>query len=57
MDRGTQITEQSDPLDLMVVERQEWGNFYGRLLEVKEDIKRSLPERRLWRCQTKIAEP
>jgi len=24
------ITEQSDPLDMMVVERREWGNFYGR---------------------------
>ena len=30
------ILERSEPLDLMVIERREWGNFYGRLLEVKE---------------------
>ncbi|MEI8207813.1 MAG: phosphate ABC transporter permease PstA [Methylococcales bacterium] len=30
------IKERSEPLELMVIERREWGNFYGRLLEVKE---------------------
>ena len=30
------ILERSEPLDLIVIERREWGNFYGRLLEVKE---------------------
>jgi phosphate transport system permease protein len=27
------------PLDMMVVERREWGNFYGQLLELKENNK------------------
>ena len=31
------VKEQSDPADMMVVERREWGNFYGQLLEVKEN--------------------
>lgn len=30
------IKEQSYPNDLMVVERREWGNFYGQLVDVKE---------------------
>ena len=30
------VKEQSDPADMMVVERREWGNFYGQLIEVKE---------------------
>jgi phosphate transport system permease protein len=30
------VVEQSDPAEIMVVERREWGNFYGQLLEVKE---------------------
>ncbi len=51
------ITEQSDPLDLMVVERQEWGNFYGRLLEVKENHKTVATGKEAWAvAQTKIAE-
>lgn len=33
------VVEQSDPIDMMVIERREWGNFYGQLLEVKEDGK------------------
>ncbi len=33
-----QITERAQPSDLMMVERREWGNFYGRLLTItKED--------------------
>jgi len=31
------IHSQSTPDDLIMVERREWGNFYGRLLAVKED--------------------
>ncbi|MDD5268481.1 MAG: phosphate ABC transporter permease PstA [Methylococcales bacterium] len=30
------VKEHSDPVNMMVVERREWGNFYGQLLEVKE---------------------
>jgi phosphate transport system permease protein len=33
------IKAQSFPEDMMVVERREWGNFYGQLLEVKEKNK------------------
>ena len=33
-----QITERAQPSDLVMVERREWGNFYGRLLTItKED--------------------
>ena len=31
------IQQQSYPKDLIVIERREWGNFYGRLLSVKEN--------------------
>ncbi|MDD4915958.1 MAG: phosphate ABC transporter permease PstA [Methylococcales bacterium] len=31
------IRSQSTPDDLLCVERREWGNFYGRLLAVKEN--------------------
>ncbi len=30
------VKAQQSPADLMVVERREWGNFYGRLVAVKE---------------------
>ncbi len=30
------IKEHTQPTDLIVVERREWGNFYGQLLQVKE---------------------
>ncbi|MGZ5053001.1 MAG: phosphate ABC transporter permease PstA [Methylobacter sp.] len=33
------IKQQQSPADLMVVERREWGNFYGRLVAVKENGK------------------
>jgi len=33
------VKEQSDPEALIVIERREWGNFYGQLLEVKENGK------------------
>ncbi len=31
------IKQQRSPVDMMVVERREWGNFYGYLAEVKEN--------------------
>jgi phosphate transport system permease protein len=31
------IKQQQVPPELMVVERREWGNFYGRLLAIKEN--------------------
>ncbi|MGZ4958256.1 MAG: phosphate ABC transporter permease PstA [Methylomonas sp.] len=31
------IQSQSIPEDLIAIERREWGNFYGRLVAVKED--------------------
>lgn len=36
---GDWLTEQSKPAELMTVERREWGNFYGYLVNVKEDGK------------------
>ncbi|MGR8931735.1 MAG: phosphate ABC transporter permease PstA [Gammaproteobacteria bacterium] len=33
------VQSRSTPEDLIAVERREWGNFYGRLLAVKEDGK------------------
>ncbi len=33
------VKEQQAPADLMVVERREWGNFYGQLVAVKESGK------------------
>ncbi|MGZ4957273.1 MAG: phosphate ABC transporter permease PstA [Methylobacter sp.] len=33
------VKQQQSPDDLMVVERREWGNFYGRLVAVKENGK------------------
>ena len=38
----------SEPIDMMVVERREWGNFYGRLVEVKEDGKSIAIENEAW---------
>jgi phosphate transport system permease protein len=33
---GEWLTDQSTPVDLMTIERREWGNFYGYLVNVKE---------------------
>ncbi|RAU48599.1 MULTISPECIES: phosphate ABC transporter permease PstA [unclassified Pseudomonas] len=33
---GEWLTEQSTPADVMTLERREWGNFYGYLVNVKE---------------------
>lgn len=32
-----QITERAQPSDLVMVERREWGNFYGRLLTITKE--------------------
>lgn len=42
------VKEQSDPADMMVVERREWGNFYGQLLEVKENGKTIATGEQAW---------
>lgn len=33
------VREETYPADLMVIERREWGNFYGRLVDVKDNGK------------------
>jgi phosphate transport system permease protein len=49
------VKEQSDPVDMMVIERREWGNFYGQLLEVKEDHKTIATGTQAWpTLQTKV---
>ena len=51
------IKEHSEPLDLMVIERREWGNFYGRLVEVKEAGNTLASGAAAWSVlQTKLAE-
>ncbi|MGZ8918678.1 MAG: phosphate ABC transporter permease PstA [Methylobacter sp.] len=42
------IREQSDPADMMVVERREWGNFYGQLVEIKESGKTIATGEQAW---------
>jgi len=36
---GEWLTEQSTPPEMMTLERREWGNFYGYLVNVKENGK------------------
>jgi phosphate transport system permease protein len=36
---GEWLTEQNQPAELMTLERREWGNFYGYLINVKENGK------------------
>jgi phosphate transport system permease protein len=36
---GEWLTEQNMPAELMTIERREWGNFYGYLVNVKENGK------------------
>ena len=51
------IKERSDPAEMMVVERREWGNFYGHLVEVKESGKTIATGEQAWPIvQTKIDE-
>lgn len=50
------VQEQSDPESLIVVERREWGNFYGQLLEVKENGKSvATGEQAMPELQTRLA--
>ncbi len=51
------IKNQDAPDDLMVVERREWGNFYGQLVAVKENGKTLARDGQAWpEAQTKIDE-
>jgi phosphate transport system permease protein len=51
------IKSQDQPADLMVVERREWGNFYGQLVAVKENGKTLAGAEQAWPvAQTKIDE-
>ena len=51
------IKNQSLPDNIMVVERREWGNFYGQLIGVKEKGATVANEEQAWAvAQTKIAE-
>ena len=36
---GDWLTEQTTPRELMALERREWGNFYGYLVDIKEQGK------------------
>ena len=51
------IKAHSEPSDMIVIERREWGNFYGQLLEVKESgVTIASGEPSFEVLQTKIAE-
>ncbi len=51
------IEQQDFPADIMVVERREWGNFYGHLVAVKENGKPLASGDNVWPVvQTKIDE-
>jgi phosphate transport system permease protein len=51
------IKAHSEPADLIVIERREWGNFYGQLVEVKENgATIASGEQALQVLQTKIDE-
>ena len=51
------IKHQETPEDLMVVERREWGNFYGQLVAVKDSGKIIASNGDVWTvAQTKIVE-
>jgi phosphate transport system permease protein len=42
------IQSQAYPADLMVIERREWGNFYGHLVAVKEQGKTIARAEQVW---------
>jgi len=51
------IKQQQSPGELIVVERREWGNFYGRLVAVKENGKIIAEGDQAWPAvQSRIAE-
>ncbi len=42
------ITEKTTPKDLVVVEREEWGNFYGELVSIREHDKTIASGQQAW---------
>ncbi len=51
------VKQQQIPADMMVIERREWGNFYGQLVAVKENGKLVAEGAQAWPvAQTKIDE-
>ena len=51
------VKQQQSPAELMVVERREWGNFYGQLVAVKENGKIIAEGEQAWPVvQTRIDE-
>lgn len=51
------VKQQQSPAELMVVERREWGNFYGQLVAVKENGKVIAEGAQAWPAvQTRINE-
>ncbi|NOU23238.1 MAG: phosphate ABC transporter permease PstA [Methyloglobulus sp.] len=49
------IKQQDLPADLMVVERREWGNFYGQLVAIKDNGAKLADDGQAWPvAQTKI---
>jgi phosphate transport system permease protein len=51
------IKDQAFPGDIMVVERREWGNFYGQLVAVKENGASLASHEQAWTvAQAKIAD-
>ncbi len=51
------IKAHSEPADMIVIERREWGNFYGQLVEVKENGATIASGEQAWQVlQTKIDE-
>jgi len=51
------IKSQDRPDDIMVIERREWGNFYGRLVAVKENGQTIASDSPAWSvAQSKLAD-
>ncbi|MFJ2548102.1 phosphate ABC transporter permease PstA [Pseudomonas sp. NPDC087612] len=46
---GEWLTDQHKPVDLIALERREWGNFYGYLVSVKENGKVVAEGQAAWR--------
>jgi phosphate transport system permease protein len=53
---GEWLTNQKTPPELMAIERREWGNFYGYLVNVKQDGKVIAEGEAAWpELQTRVA--
>ena len=50
--QARRVKAQEQPDDIMVVERREWGNFYGRLVAVKENGKVVARDANAWPTAT-----